>query len=77
MTDVEQFIARAYAFCKKRDVSPSTLSRKLLGNGMRLDELKSGKSLRVDTFEEAKRRLSALEEAAASPRKRPTESAAA
>lgn len=64
MTDVEQFIARARAYCAKRDVSPTTLSRKLLGNGKRLGELEAGKSLRVDTFARAKSLLSEMERAA-------------
>jgi hypothetical protein len=63
MSDIEQFIARAHAYCRKRDVSPSTLSRKLLGNGMRLAELEAGKSLRMDTFERATERLAQLEAA--------------
>jgi hypothetical protein len=61
MTDVEQFIARARAYCAARNVSPSTLSRKLLGNGNRLGELESGKSLRVDTLIRAQGRLAAME----------------
>jgi hypothetical protein len=65
MTDVEQFIARALAYCAKAQVSPSTVSRKLLGNGKRLSELKAGQgSLRVDTFQRAKERLDQLERAA-------------
>lgn len=64
MTEVEQFIARARAYCASRNVSRSTLSRKLLGNGVRLNELEAGASLRVDTFERAKQRLSELEQAA-------------
>lgn len=67
MTEVAQFIARAHAYCEARKISPSTLSRKLLGNGMRLAELEAGKSLRVDTFEEAKRRLTDLESAPETP----------
>lgn len=63
MSDIEQFIARAHAYCRQRDVSPSTLSRKLLGNGVRLAELEAGKSLRMDTFERATERLAQLEAA--------------
>jgi hypothetical protein len=64
MTEVEQFIVRTLAYCARAEVSPSTVSRKLLGNGKRLDELRSGKSLRVDTFQRAKDRLAQLEQAA-------------
>ena len=64
MTEVEQFIARARAYCERHSVSASTVSRKLLGNGLRLAELEAGKSLRVDTFQRAKERLDQLERAA-------------
>ena len=65
MTDVEQFIARALAYCERTNASPSTVSRKLLGNGKRLGELKDGQgSLRVDTFHRAQARLDQLERAA-------------
>ena len=64
MSDIEQFIARAHAYCRSRAVSPSTLSRKLLGNGKRLSELEQGKSLRMDTFERATERLAEMEQAA-------------
>lgn len=64
MGDVAQFIARARAYCAARDVAPSTLSRKLLGNGKRLSELEAGKSLRVDTLQKAVKLLSDMERAA-------------
>lgn len=64
MTEVEQFVARALAYCERADLAPSTVSRKLLGNGKRLTELASGKSLRVDTLVKAKRTLSEMERAA-------------
>jgi hypothetical protein len=61
MTDISEFIARAHAYCFTRKVSRSTLSRKLLGNGMRLGELEAGKSLRMDTFKRATDMLERLE----------------
>ncbi len=61
MTDVAQFIARAHSYCEREAVSPSTLSRKLLGNGLRLGELVAGKSLRVDTLTRASEKLAELE----------------
>jgi len=64
MTDVDKFIARAHAYCERRGVSPSTISRKLLGNGNRLGELAAGKSLRVDTLHKAQKLLSEMERAA-------------
>lgn len=63
---MDKFIARAFAYCDRARVSPSTVSRKLLGNGKRLSELRDGRgSLRVDTFERAQERLAELEQAAA------------
>ncbi len=72
MADVEQFIARARAYCATRKVAPSTLSRKLLGNGMRLAELEAGKSLRVDTLTRADKLLRDMERV---PAERPQEAA--
>jgi hypothetical protein len=63
MSEIEQFIARADAYCRRSGLSRSTVSRKLLGNGIRLDELHAGKSLRVDTLEKAKQLLDGLEAA--------------
>ena len=63
MSDVQAFITRADAYCRSRGVASSTLSRKLLGNGKRLDELKSGKSLRMDTFARATELLDEMENA--------------
>jgi len=64
MADVAQFIARAHAYCKSQKVAQSTLSRKLLGNGLRLAELEAGKSLRVDTLVRAEGLLRDMERAA-------------
>lgn len=64
MTDISEFIARAHAYCSKHEVSRSTLSRKLLGNGMRLGELEAGKSLRMDTFHRATVLLEQMEKGA-------------
>lgn len=64
MDEVAELIARSHAYCKRANVKPSTLSRKLLGNGKRLGELEAGKSLRVDTLQKAKAELDRLEAAA-------------
>lgn len=71
MSDIEQFCARVRALSERTGAQPTTLSRKLLGNGMRLAELEAGKSLRVDTFARAQIELAAMEAAA----RRPTEQA--
>ena len=64
MDEIKEFVSRALALCEAKDISPSTLSRKLLGNGIRLDELQNGKSLRVDTLQRAKQLLAEMERAA-------------
>lgn len=61
MTEIDAFVSRAHAYAERAGLEPSTVSRKLLGNGVRLAELKQGKSLRLDTFERAKAMLDALE----------------
>jgi hypothetical protein len=64
MSDIPTFIARAHAYARRAKLEPSTVSRKLLGNGKRLAELEAGKSLRVDTLENANALLDELERAA-------------
>jgi hypothetical protein len=64
MDEVKELLRRAHEYCERTKTSPSTLSRKLLGNGIRLAELEAGKSLRVDTLAKAKQALSQLEQAA-------------
>ena len=71
MKDVPEFIARVHSYCSAQNVSRTTLSRKLLGNGNRLGELEAGKSLRMDTFVRATEMLERLEAS------RPTERATA
>lgn len=62
MSEIEAFIARTQRYCAATGASETTVSRKLLGNGARLAALKAGNSLRVDTFERAKRILSEMEQ---------------
>ena len=64
MDEIKEFAARAFAYCDRAGVSPSTVSRKLLGNGLRLAELRDGKSVRVDTLARAKDLLAQMEKAA-------------
>lgn len=64
MDEITDLIRRADAYASRSGLKPSTVSRKLLGNGIRLNELRNGKSLRVDTLENAKRELARLESAA-------------
>lgn len=64
MEEIQNLVRRAYAYADRAQVSRSTLSRKLLGNGIRLAELESGKSLRVDTLLKANQMLDEMERAA-------------
>lgn len=64
MNEIAEFIDRVLSHCEVTGASESTVSRKLLGNGIRLSELQQGKSLRVDTLERAKALLSEMESVA-------------
>ncbi len=64
MSHVTDFGSRAKAYADRSGLAVSTVSRKLLGNGVRLDELEAGKSLRVDILERALGRLEDMERAA-------------
>lgn len=62
MSDVATLLTRAQAFVQHSGLKESTVSRKLLGNGKRIAELRAGKSLRVDTLERANLLLERLEQ---------------
>lgn len=61
MTETQQLAARIRAVSQKLNVEPSTLSRKLLGNGKRLDEIEAGGSLTLATFARVNAELDAME----------------
>lgn len=64
MEEVHDLVRRARAYAERNNVALSTVSRKLLGNGLRLGELEAGKSLRVDTLIRARETLAQMERAA-------------
>lgn len=65
MADITDIIQRARAYAEKKDRSIATISRKLFGNGNRLEEIASGAtSLRLDVLERAAERLAEMEKAA-------------
>jgi sulfate adenylyltransferase subunit 2 len=68
MDDTQKLIARIDALATKTGASQSTLSRKLFGNGKRLDEIKAGGSLTLATYQRALATLSELERAPQSDR---------
>ena len=61
MDDTQKLIARVDALARRSGASPSTLSRKLFGNGKRLGEIKAGGSLTMATYKRAVAKLSDLE----------------
>lgn len=64
MTDTQKLIARIDRLASRTGVSPTTLSRKLFGNGKRLDEIKAGGSLTLTTYQRALVTLGELEQSA-------------
>ena len=62
MDDTQKLVARIDALARKTGASRSTLSRKLFGNGKRLDEIKAGGSLTMATYNRAIIMLSKLEQ---------------
>lgn len=61
MTETQQLIARIDALATRIGTSQSTLSRKLFGNGKRIDEIKAGGSLTLTTYQRALDRLAEIE----------------
>lgn len=64
MTEAQKLAARIRALSATINVEPSTLSRKLLGNGKRIDEIEAGGSVTMATFARVSTALSKLERAA-------------
>jgi sulfate adenylyltransferase subunit 2 len=64
MSEAQELAARVRKLSSKTGVSPTTLSRKLFGNGKRLEEIESGGSLTMTTYSRALAELAALEAAA-------------
>jgi sulfate adenylyltransferase subunit 2 len=65
MLDAQNLARRVRALADRRDVSPSTLSRKLFGNGKRLEEIEAGGSLTLTTYARAQALLAQMEREAA------------
>lgn len=64
MEDIQQLAARIRAVSAKIGVEPSTLSRKLLGSGVRLAEIEAGGTITMTTFARVRDELDAMERAA-------------
>ena len=61
MTELSTLVARIEAFIERTGAARSTVSRKLLGNGRRLDEIKAGGSLTERKMTEAMNMLDNME----------------
>ncbi|MFT4056731.1 MAG: hypothetical protein QM681_19660 [Novosphingobium sp.] len=61
MDDTQKLIARVDALAHRTGASTSTLSRKLFGNGKRLDEIRAGGSMTMRTYHSALATLAKLE----------------
>lgn len=61
MSQTQALADRIYALAEKLNREPTTLSRKLLGNGIRLDELRNGSTMTMEVFERVEREVAELE----------------
>jgi len=61
MSDTHLLVKRVEALATRTGTSPSTLSRKLFGNGKRIDEIKAGGSLTLTTYQRALALLDEME----------------
>lgn len=64
MADIQTLVTRIDALAERTGASPSTLSRKLFGNGNRIDEIKRGGSITLATYARAVEVLEQLEQGA-------------
>ena len=65
MSQTRALAERIYALAEKLDREPSTLSRKLLGSGVRLAEIANGSTMTMDVFHRVEREVAQLESEAA------------
>jgi hypothetical protein len=65
MSQAKALVDRIYAVAAKLNKEPTTLSRELLGSGVRLGEIENGSSMTLDTYARVDAALSKLERKAA------------
>lgn len=65
MSQTQALADRIYALAEKLGCEPTTLSRKLLGSGVRLAEIRDGSTMTFDTFDRVERELAEMERLAA------------
>lgn len=61
MADIQNLLERVEAHIERTGAARSTISRKLFGNGNRLDEIKAGGSMTLRKLVEVDAMLSSLE----------------
>lgn len=64
MSETQNLINRIHAMAKQLDRAPSTVSARVLGGGLVLADLESGKTITLAKYERAMTMLSEMERAA-------------
>jgi hypothetical protein len=65
MSQAQALVKRIHELAKKMGKEPSTLSRELLGSGVRLSEIENGSTMTLDTYARVEAAVSDLEQRAA------------
>lgn len=65
MEEIQNLLTRIDAYILATNAAPSTVSRKLFGNGNRLSEIRSGGTVTIRKLEDAKAALAEMESGAA------------
>jgi IS30 family transposase len=65
MSQAQALVKRIHDLAKKLNKEPSTLSRELLGSGVRLAEIENGSTMTLDTYARVEAAVAELERRAA------------
>lgn len=65
MSQAQALVKRIHDLAKRMGKEPSTLSRELLGSGVRLAEIEAGSSMTLDTYTRVEKAVEELERKAA------------
>lgn len=64
MSIYQPFLDRCTRYCERQGIAQATLSTKILGNGVRLQQLAEGRlNIGIATLEDASQKLATLESA--------------
>ena len=61
MSQAKLLAARIYDLAERLKCEPTTLSRKLLGSGVRLAEIANGSTMTLDTYARVEREIAEME----------------